>query len=89
MLLPPCDYIIPGSHGVRGQHISIAAHSGTATCSLVFAPGSMADFPGYSLSGAVAAAFFILLAMKQSGRVPSPAPHYTRMSWRPGLGAEV
>ncbi|XP_053770031.1 testis-expressed basic protein 1 [Desmodus rotundus] len=27
----------------------------------------MADFPGYSLSGAVAAAFFMLLAMKQSG----------------------
>lgn len=48
--------------------------------SIVFAAGRMVDFPGSSVSGAVASFFFILLSMRQPGGMPFFPLPYTQMS---------
>ena len=63
-------------------------HLGTVMFSLVFVPGKMVDFPGYSLSGVVASFFFVLLSMKQSGRMLFFSLLHIRVSQRSSLGAE-
>ena len=82
MLLPCYVSVTAGNH--RSACV-LQPHLGTVVFSLVFTPGRMVELPGYSLSG-VFASFFILLSMKQSGRMLFFPLPYIPVSQRSRLG---
>ena len=77
LLIPHCGYVAVENHKVSLLHYSLIwVYS---YFSLVFFAGRMVDFPGYSLSGAVASFFLVLLTMRQPGRMPVFSLLYTPM----------
>ena len=85
MLLPCYISITTGNH--RSACV-LQPHLGSVVFSLVFTPGRMVELPGYSLSGVFASFFFILLGMKQSGRMLFFPLLYIPVSQRSSLGAD-